>query len=187
MIEPRDELEQVIRKDALYTDGPYTLASGSVTDWYINLRDILLRLPVRQIACDLLWEMIKEDVWNTLAGPMSGACPLMMGIQESAQRLTDYSYVRIARIRKEAKDHGKQERVVGRISRHDKVIIVEDVITSGGSALRAAEAVEELGGTPVMFISVVNRNSVKELVHKGSSIPVKSLFYGKDLSSEPVE
>lgn len=179
---PLEDVRNTIRLDGLdLLDEPVKLASGEMSDWYIDLRPLLLNRVFRTQVGECLWSLVRNKNFNVLAGPMSGACPVVIAIQNAAGAQKRYS--RIVRVRKAAKGHGKDNLVIGRITPPDKVIVVEDVLTTGGSALRAKEAIEAAGGEVVGFLSIVNRKSLKEL----EGLPVTSLFYGKNLDLSPVE
>ena len=182
---PYEELKNQIKLDAVQElDEPVQLASGQMSDWYVNLRTLMTHYHPRVNMGACLYTLIqaKFPTAMVVAGPMSGACPLVVEIQNAAKRVWR-AHVRIARVRKAAKSHGQGELIVGRISPGDRVVIVEDVMTTGGSAVQADHAITEMGAEVLGYVSVVNREGITELAER----PVWSLFYGKELAPEPAQ
>jgi orotate phosphoribosyltransferase len=84
-------------------------------------------------------------------------------------------------VRKEAKDHGTGRRIEGNFKSGDAVVVVEDVITSGGSAQRAVSAIEESGGTVLGIFAVVDREEGGSRVLERDGRTVVSLTTASDL------
>ena len=84
-------------------------------------------------------------------------------------------------VRKEPKDHGTGRLIEGNLNRGDAVVVVEDVITSGGSALRAVAAVEEAGGSVLGVLAVVDREEGGRAVLETDGFRVVTLTTASDL------
>ena len=103
------------------------------------------------------WDAIRRVGWRPAAvgGLTMGADPVSYAI--AAASFGSDAPVDAFSIRKEAKDHGTGRVIEGNFKPGDDVVIVEDVITSGASARRAAEAVEKAGGKVLGIVAVVDR------------------------------
>ena len=180
-----DNLRAHIRNKALHIaegDHFFELASGGLTDWYIDLRAIMLERWVRKNAAELLWDLIGHHFpqCEAIAGPMSGACPILIELQNVGEQRGHHEF-NVIRVRKEAKDHGVGDLLVGNPKPYQLAVIIEDVITTGGSAQRADLELTEAGLEVMGYVSIVNRDSLLEIAGR----PVRSLFYGKELLERP--
>jgi orotate phosphoribosyltransferase len=103
------------------------------------------------------WDAIRRAGWRPTAvgGLTMGADPVSYSI--AAASFGSDAPVDAFSVRKEAKDHGAGRVIEGNFKPGDRVVIVEDVITSGDSARRAAEAVEGAGGKVLGIVAVVDR------------------------------
>jgi orotate phosphoribosyltransferase len=103
------------------------------------------------------WNAIRRSGWRPAAvgGLTMGADPVSYAI--AAASFTSETPVDAFSVRKEAKDHGAGRMIEGNFKAGDSVVIIEDVITSGGSARKAAEAVERAGGNVLGVLAVVDR------------------------------
>ncbi|MEZ6118374.1 MAG: orotate phosphoribosyltransferase [Pirellulaceae bacterium] len=137
----RPALMELIRQEALEF-GDFTLASGKKASFYLDCRKVTLNgLGAVQIAAGMLDLM--QDAWPDAVGGMAiGADPISAAIITMSalrgQPLKGFI------VRKEAKEHGKGRMVKDRHA-GQSVVIVEDVVTTGGSSLRAIEHVEAFG------------------------------------------
>ena len=84
-------------------------------------------------------------------------------------------------VRKEAKQHGTGRLIEGPFRSGDRVVVVEDVITTGGSALRAVEAIRAAGGTVVGVLAVVDREEGGREAIEGAGLPVVALARAADI------
>ncbi|CAN5662661.1 orotate phosphoribosyltransferase [soil metagenome] len=135
--------------------GEFTLASGRRSDFYIDARLSTmspegLRL-IGEAGCAAI------ESWNvdSVGGLTMGADPIAYAIAYASAATA--KPLRAFSVRKEAKAHGTGKRVEGPFLRGDVVAVVEDVITSGSSALSAIEAVEQAGGTVAGVLALLDR------------------------------
>ena len=150
---------------AAFLRGEFTLSSGRRSTYYIDkyrfetdphlLRDIA-RLLARALPADV----------NRLVGPALGGVPL-------ATALSLETGIPFAIVRPEAKDHGTARTVEGQLDAGDRAVVLEDVVTTGGQALRAARVAEAAGARVPLILAVVDR-------HEGGREGIISAGYGFD-------
>lgn len=152
----KQRLLQLIRERA-YKDGiDIVLASGKRSDFYINGKKVSLHPEGLWLIAKLLLEKLKAYPEVTAVGGLTiGADPLASAVAalsfETGQNLHAFL------VRKEAKGHGTGSRIEGDLAKGQKVAILEDTVTTGGSALKAIEAVREVGAEPVVVMAIADR------------------------------
>jgi len=132
--------------------GEFTLASGKKSQYYIDIKKAstdpkVLRLVAREMANEIRRQGIQVD---RIAGVVLGSIPLAVALSLE----TGTSFIMV---RKEKKDHGTSKLIEGVFRRGEKVLIVEDVITSAGSALFALDLLRSEGMVIEHVFSVVDR------------------------------
>jgi orotate phosphoribosyltransferase len=137
--------------------GSFVLASGRRSSYYIDCRPATMSAEGMVLIGRMGWDAIRRAGWRPAAigGLTMGADPVSYAI--AAASLGSDAPVDAFSVRKEAKDHGAGRMIEGNFKPGDTVVIVEDVITSGDSARRAAEAVERAGGKVLGVVAVVDR------------------------------
>lgn len=137
--------------------GTFTLASGKQSDLYIDCRRTTMHPEGLALIGPLGLHAIGEANWHadSVGGLTLGADPVSYAIAYASQ-LAGLP-VRAFTVRKEAKSHGTGKLIEGAYEVGDRVVVVEDVITTGGSALRAAEAITAAGGHVIGVLAVVDR------------------------------
>ena len=137
--------------------GQFVLASGRTSNFYIDCRLTTMSAEGLVLIGRLGLAGMREQGWSPRAvgGLTMGADPVAYAI--AAQSVSAPPMVHAFSVRKEAKAHGTGRRVEGNFSAGDPVVVVEDVITTGGSALKAIEAIREEGGTVLGILAVVDR------------------------------
>ncbi len=154
-------IEQVYKDANALLDGHFLLASGNHSSRYLQSAKVLEYPKKASLLTDALADMIKEagiEV-DTICSPAIG------GI------LAGYELARSLDVRSifvEKKEGGMELRRGFSIAQGEKIIICEDIITTGGSALKASKAIEALGGEVVAFASLANRGFCKRV--KGNDI-----------------
>ncbi len=157
-------LEQVYRDANALLDGHFLLASGNHSARYLQSAKVLEYPKKASLLTDALAEMIRDSniEVDTVVAPAVG------GI------LAGYELARSLDVRSifvEKKEGGMELRRGFNITKGEKVIICEDIITTGGSALKASQAIEALGGEVVAFASLANRGFCSRI---GSNSEAKS-------------
>ncbi len=137
--------------------GDFVLASGRHSSYYIDCRLATMSAEGMVLIGRMGWEAIRKAGWRPAAvgGLTMGADPVAYAI--AAASFGNDRPVNAFSVRKEAKDHGKGRLIEGNFKTEDQVVVVEDVITSGVSAVRAIAAVEQAGGQVLGVLAVVDR------------------------------
>lgn len=137
--------------------GNFTLASGRQSTLYIDARLTTMSPDGLALIGPLALHEIDRASWrvDAVGGLTLGADPVSYAIAY-ASTFTD-TLIRAFTVRKEAKTHGTGRLVEGPFRQGDRVVIIEDVITTGGSALRAVEVVRSFGGIVSGVLAVVDR------------------------------
>jgi orotate phosphoribosyltransferase len=137
--------------------GQFVLASGRTSSFYVDCRLTTMSAEGLNLIGRLGLSAIREMGWSprAIGGLTMGADPVAYAI--AAQTVAAPPIVNGFSVRKEAKAHGTGRRVEGNFTSGDAVVVVEDVITTGGSALKAIEAIREEGGTVLGVLAVVDR------------------------------
>jgi len=138
--------------------GRFTLSSGRESSLYIDARLTTMSPEGLVLIGQLGLEALERSGWNvqSVGGLTLGADPIAYAIAY-ASGLSDRS-IRAFTVRKEPKSHGTAQLIEGPFALGDRVAIVEDVITTGTSALRAANAVTSNGGIVAGVLAVVDRS-----------------------------
>lgn len=137
--------------------GQFTLASGRTSTLYIDARLTTMSPEGLALIGPLGLAAIRDAGWapDAVGGLTLGADPIAYAISYASA--SSPPPLRAFTVRKEAKSHGTGRLIEGPFEAGDRVVIVEDVITTGGSALRAARAVVEAGGTIAGVLALVDR------------------------------
>ena len=137
--------------------GQFTLASGKQSSFYIDARLTTMSPEGLVLIGRLALEKLRQSGWavDAVGGLTLGADPISYAISYASA--DSARPVRAFTVRKEAKTYGAGRLVEGPVASGDRVAIVEDVITTGASALRAVSAVKDIGGTVVGVLAVVDR------------------------------
>ena len=150
-MDPSASLVDELRRYALIV-GEVTLTSGRTAQYYVDAKRAILR-PDGFMA---LAELVAEQARETRATAVGG---LTMGADAPAcAALAGGADVKAFFVRKETKAHGLQRRVEGPpLDRGERCLVVEDVVTTGGSTIQAIEAVREAGHAVVGVVTVLDR------------------------------
>ena len=179
MSELKAQLAQYIN-DLAFQRGEFTLTSGKKASFYIDLRQVSLDHRVAPLIGDVMLEVVSEfpDA-QSVGGLTMGADPIATAIMHRAViagRSLD-AFV----VRKEPKGHGMGKQVEGPTVSGKKVIVVEDTSTTGGSPLKAIEAVEKAGGIVVAVAVVVDRDTGAKQVIEEAGYPYRAALGLADL------
>ena len=146
----KEELKKLLKSTGAVKTGEFTLSSGKKSNFYVDCRKVTLHPQGARLIAKIILEKIKGLKVDAIGGLTLGADP----ITSSVVALSDIpGFI----VRKKAKEHGTQQRIEGIIKPGWKVVVVEDVATTGASALQAIEAVEAIGAKVIKVISVVDR------------------------------
>ena len=155
--------------------GDFVLASGQRSSYYIDCRLTTMSAEGITLIGQAGLAAIRASGWRPQAvgGLTMGADPVSYAI--AAASYGSEAAVDAFSVRKDAKQHGTRRRIEGNFRPGDHVVVIEDVITSGGSALQAIEAVEEAGGEVLGVLAVVDREQGGRARIEGKGYAVASL------------
>ena len=174
----REELKEILKSRSILK-GDFTLVSGRKSTYYINGKMTSLHSRGLYLAAKMLLDLFEDQPHDTFAGPTIGADPIIGALLTlSAERgLERHGLL----VRKQPKGHGTQNMIEGRCEDGMKVILLEDVVTTGGSLLKAAGAVESCGGTVVAIYALVDREEGATERINGAGYRFGSLFKVSEL------
>lgn len=180
----RSRLIELLRQRSIQY-GDFQLASGQRANYYIDARRTTMSAEGLALVGRLGLRTIRHAGWSpdAVGGLTLGADPVAYAI--AAASMVEPPPIDAFTIRKEPKTHGAGRQVEGNLERGDRVVVVEDVITTGGSARRAIAVVEGVGAAVVGVLAVVDRaEGGKELLEaEGKKVVV--LTTSKDLGLGP--
>src|SRR5438270_865129 len=155
--------------------GKFTLASGKESNYYIDARLTTMSPEGLSIIGPLALSTLRNSGWvvDSIGGLTIGADPISYAISYAS--VGSAPSLRAFTVRKEPKTHGTGKMIEGPFERGDRVAVIEDVITTGGSALRAIEAVRAEGGIVVGVLALVDREEGGRQAIEATGIPVISM------------
>jgi orotate phosphoribosyltransferase len=152
--------------------GRFTLASGRESSHYVDARLTTMSPEGLAVIGPLALEAIRARGWpaDAVGGLTLGADPIAYATALAS--VASPPLVRAFAVRKEAKQHGTGRLIEGPMREGDRVVVIEDVITTGGSALRAAEAVQRAGAVVSGILALVDREEGGRGVLESQGFPV---------------
>ncbi|PJJ65450.1 orotate phosphoribosyltransferase [Compostimonas suwonensis] len=169
MTDERSQLIDYIASEAVF-HGDFTLTSGTKATYYVDLRKVSLDHRVAPLIGRVMLDLIADipDV-SAVGGMTMGADPIAAAIlhQGAAAGKAYDAFV----VRKEPKDHGRGKQVEGPELAGKRVIVLEDTSTTGGSPLKAIEALEKVGAIVAAVAVVVDRNTEARAAIEGAGYP----------------
>jgi orotate phosphoribosyltransferase len=161
--------------------GDFTLASGARSSYYVDARVTTMSAEGQARLGKVALEALDASGISAshVGGLTMGADPVAYAIAAESFRqdrpMDGFS------VRKQAKAHGTGQRVEGGLPKGARCIVVEDSMTTGGSALRAIEAIREHGAEPVAVLTVVDREEGGAEALAETGLPLISLYTGAEL------
>ncbi|WP_025158183.1 orotate phosphoribosyltransferase [Leifsonia aquatica] len=179
MTDARQQLIDYISAEAVF-HGDFTLTSGKKATYYVDLRKVSLDHRVAPLIGQVMLDLIADipDV-SAVGGMTMGADPVAAAIlHQGAARGAGYdAFV----VRKEPKDHGRGKQVEGPDLAGKRVIVLEDTSTTGGSPLKAVEALKKVGAEIAAVAVVVDRDTGAREVIEAAGYPYFAAIGLKDL------
>ena len=173
----KEELLELI-KERGYRKGDFTLSSGKKSEHYVNCKPIIL--TGRGLTLTSLL-MLKEVQTNVVAGLTLGADPLVSGV--SLVSALDGRMVNALIIRKEPKGYGTASQIEGPLPvKGSKITVLEDVVTTGGSSIKAVKVLRDEGYIVERVVSIVDRQEGGKDAMIDNDLELCSLFTIEDLT-----
>lgn len=174
--------------------GEFKLSSGGTSDYYIDCRTTTLNAEGAYLTGHVFLDEIRGRGWNpqAIGGLTMGADPIVVSVamlsgQESHQQAVNHGLIHGFLVRKAEKQHGMAQRIEGFRHKGAKVVIVDDVCTTGASTIQAIEAAREFGFDIVAVACLVEREEAhgRSSVEKAAgAAPFVSIYTAQDVREE---
>ncbi len=183
MSRPMDDRERLrdLLLERSVSLGDFTLSSGASSPYYVDARQTTMTAEGQKLTGKIAYDLIEGAGWDVthVGGLTLGADPVTYAIAHHstarARVLDGFT------VRKEAKGHGTGRQIEGGLPTGARVVIVEDAVTSGASAIRAIEAVREHGATVAGVICLVDREEGGRGKLDELGVPLLAAFTGPEL------
>ncbi|MEN6330584.1 MAG: orotate phosphoribosyltransferase [Smithella sp.] len=148
--------EIILERSFKYSENPpFTLASGRQSNYYFNCKPTTLDPEGMNLIGSIIFDMVKDSSITAAGGLTLGADPI-------ANSLSVISYqkgkpIKSFIVRKDVKDHGTKSAIEGSVKAGDRVLIIDDVITTGGSTITAIEQARKAGLVVDRVITLIDR------------------------------
>jgi orotate phosphoribosyltransferase len=173
----RQKLLAIISRASVLQGQEFRLTSGGTSNFFIDLKKTMLDPEGASLLADLLFDKIKTEDVDCVGGMETGAIPIVAAI---CARSWPEKPINGFFIRKEAKGHGTDQRVDGVLERGSRVILFEDVTTTGSSVMRAVDQARLFQCTILKVITVVDRLEGAEENFRNAGIVFEALFTRRD-------
>lgn len=163
-----------------YLEGDFVLTSGKHSDHYFDCKQVTLHPEGLAVVAKLLVKKLQKEDIPAIGGLAIGADPIVGGAVSASWEL-DFP-LRGFIVRKEPKQHGTRNWIEGPVAKGQRVAIVDDVVTSGGSIITAINCARIEGLDPVLAIAIVDREEGgAENIEREGNIPFEPLFRYSEL------
>jgi orotate phosphoribosyltransferase len=182
MTSPRQELLRLLATKS-FRLGDFRLSSGGRSDYYIDCRTTTLDARGSQLTGQVFLEEIKHRAWNpeAIGGLTMGADPIVVAVSVTSGTLNGFL------VRKAEKQHGTGQRIEGFRGKGSRVVIVDDVCTTGASTIQAIEAAREFGFEVAGVMCLVEREEAHgrpEVEKAAAPAPFVAVFTAGDVRKE---
>jgi orotate phosphoribosyltransferase len=165
--------------------GEFKLSSGGTSDYYIDCRTTTLDAKGSRLTGEVFFEEIRQRRWKprAIGGLTMGADPIVVAVSVVSGKLDGFL------VRKSEKQHGTGQRIEGFHEKGARVVIVDDVCTTGASTVQAIEAAREFGFEIVGIMCLVEREDAKgraNVEKAAGSVPFVSIFTANDVRKEHI-
>jgi len=164
-------LKDMLKSVKVVQYGDFTLSSGKKSNYYVNVKRASAD---PKILREMAKEISKHVKGEKLAGMALGAVPLVVAVALQ----TNQPYVIV---RKDQKEHGTMDKIEGDVQAGEVFLVIEDVATTGASAMRVVEALRSKGGSAKKIVTVVDREEGAREFLRQNGIEMISLFKAKEL------
>ena len=181
-VQDRTQLIELFRQRALKF-GEFRLASGKKASYYLDGKQITLHSDGLRLVSEGLLEILEGVDFQAIGGMSIGADPIIGGVLAAAgargRELLGFL------VRKEPKGHGTQRFIEGPVQPGMKVVIVDDVVTTGGSSLAAIDRIQEFGCEVVQVVAIIDRLEGGEANFAARNLTLRSLLTIRDFGLTP--
>ncbi|AUB55962.1 orotate phosphoribosyltransferase [Methanobacterium subterraneum] len=155
-------LISLLKDNQVIQFGKFTLSSGRESDFYVDMKKAITDPEILSQVAKIISHIILDDEIDLVAGPALGAVPI-------ATAVALQSGIPMLMIRKAQKGYGTSKLIEGELKEGNRVIVVEDVTTTGNSLLKAVRAVQDNGGVVERTFVIVDREegAVEHLKKEG--------------------
>lgn len=169
---------ELLNKEALKR-GKFVLSSGKISNYYLDGRVITLTPQGAFLVASIILEMIKDKKIDAIGGPTLGADPIVGAVAALSyiRKLSLKTFI----VRKQAKEHGTQRQIEGpALPEGCRVILVDDVATTGKSLVEAKEVLDNIGVKVAGALVIVDRNEGARENLAEAGIRLESIFSVRD-------
>jgi orotate phosphoribosyltransferase len=177
--EKRQRLRAIIRDKSLLKEGDFRLASGQASNYFFDLKKTAFDPEGAALLADLLFERIREEDVDCVGGLETGAIPIVSAV---CRRSWPEKPVKGFFVRKAGKGHGTDKMVDGHLERGARVILFEDVTTTGGSVMQAVREARAQGCDIVKIVAVVDRQEGARQHFAAEGLRFEALFTRADFT-----
>lgn len=190
MSDSRSELLGILCSQSILY-GDFTLVSGKKSDFYCDSKQTTLDPRGAMLIGEIGWDLIEDEIAakgltiDSIGGLTMGADPiaLAVGMASSAANPGLPAPLKVFCVRKSPKAHGRNRLIEGRFESGHSVVVVDDVITTGGSTLQAIDAIESEGGKVAFALVLVDRQEGGRAAIEARGIPVISIFTRQEIDA----
>ena len=184
MDSPRQDLLSLLAYKS-FRLGEFKLSSGGTSDYYIDCRTTTLDAKGARLTGQVFFDEIRQRGWKpqAIGGLTMGADPIVVAVSVVSGELQGFL------VRKAEKQHGTGQRIEGFREKDARVVIVDDVCTTGASTVQAIEAAREFGFQVVGVMCLVEREEAKgrpNVEKAATPAPFVSIFSASDVRAEHV-
>ena len=172
----RSAVAAFVRQDGYHrSEEPFQLTSGGTSYDYIDGKRAIASGPALRLSCEAIIDCTLNEQFNAVGGPTMGADPLAHGIA-ILQAISWFSVL------KKPKGHGTKKLITGAdLGPGDRVLVVDDTVTTGGSLCRAIDAIEATGAKITLVVALVDRGHMTAEVMKKRGLTYRSVITFADL------
>ncbi len=163
--------------------GDFTLVSGKKASYYLDGKQISLDAAGLRLVAEGLLELLADAEFSAIGGMSIGADPIIGAVLAVAAE--QGRSLQGMLVRKEAKGHGTNRYVEGPVEPGAKVVVIDDVVTTGGSSLLAVDRIEEFGCQVVQVVGIVDRKEGGAENFAARNLPFRSLLTIEDFGITP--
>lgn len=153
-VSPRERLKQIIQDLSVLKGKQFQLSSGRKSDIFFDIKKTVLDPEGASLIADEVLEILRPERPQFIGGLVMGAVPVAAAI---CVKSYPEQPIRAFFVRKEPKGHGTNQLIDGHIEDGATVVVLDDVTTTGGSVLKAVEAVRERGCRVLKVVTIVDR------------------------------